>query len=177
MLYIVYANDLYSAIIDAPRSIYCNICHPDELQYPNSIYIKQNVDLFEFPDDSKLTCAKWDQNNLVIKLQILMNRDCERFEANCLALNVSKSQFLFFSRIGFQFPSLNIIPSSKAIISRSQNRFVRFLGVLVDENRSFKNHIKLLRLKMSRNLGMIRKLRFIFSGCILKLLYNSIIQP
>jgi len=97
-----------------------------------------------------------------------MNRDCERFEANCLALNVSKSQFLFFSRIGFQFPSLNIIPSSKAIISRSQNRFVRFLGVLVDGNLSFRNRINLLRLKVSRNLGMIRKLRYIFPGCILK---------
>ena len=72
---------------------------------------------------------------MVIKLQILMNRAYEWFEANCLPLNVSKSQFLFFfSRIGLQFPGLNIIPSIKGIISRSQNRFVRFLGVLVDEN-------------------------------------------
>jgi len=40
LLYIVNANDLYWAIRDAPRSICCNICHPYEFQYPNSIYIE-----------------------------------------------------------------------------------------------------------------------------------------
>ena len=153
MLYIVYANDLYLAIRDAPRSICCSICHLDELQYPNSIYIEQSFELFVFADDSTLVCAKRDQNNLVVKLQILMDRAHEWFEANCLALNVSKSIFgLFFSGIGLQFHGLKIISSSRVIISRSQNRFVRFLGVLIDENLSFMNHISLFRLKVSRNL-------------------------
>ena len=44
------------------------MCYPDELQYPNSIYIKQNVDLFAFADDSTLACDKWDENNLAINL-------------------------------------------------------------------------------------------------------------
>jgi len=95
-----------------------------------------------------------------------MDRAYEWFEVNCIALNVSKSQFLFFSKIGSQFPGLNIIPSFKGIISRSRNRFVRFLEGRADENLSLKNHINLLRLQVSRNLGMIRKLRYIFPGCI-----------
>ena len=67
------------------------------MQYPSSIYIEQNVDLFVFADDSTLVCAEQDQNNLVIKLKMLMDRAYEGFEANCLALNVSKDQFdLFF---------------------------------------------------------------------------------
>jgi len=57
-VYIVYANDLYWAIRDAARSIYCNKCHPNELQYPISIYIEQNVDLFIFVDNSTFFCVE-----------------------------------------------------------------------------------------------------------------------
>jgi len=111
------------------------------------IYFDQ-VDLFPFADDSTLVCAEQDQNNFVIKLKMLMDRAYEGFEANCLALNDSKDQFSVLYRIGLQFPDLNIIPSSEDIIPRLQNRFVRILGVFVNENLSLKNHINLLRLKV-----------------------------
>ena len=125
------------------------------MQYPKSIYIERNADLFAFADDRTLICAEKDQNNLVTKLQILMDSAHERFEANCLTLIVSKSQFLFLCRTGLPFPGLKIIPNSKGIVSRSQNKFVWFLRVLADENLSFKNHINLLRIKVSRNLGIM----------------------
>ena len=83
-IYIVYANVLYSAIRDAPRSFCSNICHPDELQYPNSIYIKQMLIYFHL-----LMIVHLLLPSLAIKLQILMDTAYERFEANYLALNQS----------------------------------------------------------------------------------------
>ena len=59
---------MYWAMRNVPRSICYNICYPDELQYPNSIYIEPNIDLFAFADDSMFVCAEQDQINLIIKL-------------------------------------------------------------------------------------------------------------
>ena len=40
--------------------------------------------------------------------------------------------------------------------------FARYLGVLLDENLSFLKHIQAVELKLSRNLGIIRKLKHVF---------------
>ena len=53
---------------------------------------------------------------------------------------------------------------------------VRFLGILLDENLSFKNHIALSRVEVSRSLSIIRKLRHTFPGSILKILFFCLVQ-
>ena len=52
----------------------------------------------------------------------------------------------------------------------------RFLGVLVDDNLSWSNHIKSLASKISRNSGIMYKLKGIVPDSVLKTLYNSFIQ-
>ena len=52
----------------------------------------------------------------------------------------------------------------------------RFLGVLVDEKLSWSDHIKMLASKISRNSGIIYKLKGIVPESVLKTLYNSFIQ-
>ena len=94
------------------------------------------------------------------------------FNANYLALNVHKSYFLFFSPIGIAFPQLTHLHVSKGSFCRPENRVVRFLGILLDENLSFRNHLAMIRLKVSRSLSIIRKLRHTFPGSILKLLFS-----
>ena len=53
---------------------------------------------------------------------------------------------------------------------------VRFLGILLDENLSFRNHVAMIRVKVSRSSGIIRKLRYTFPGSILKLLFFCLVQ-
>ena len=69
------------------------------------------------------------------------------------------------------------ISTSRGGISRPPDRHVRFLVILLDENLSFKHHCALVKLKLSRNLGVLRKLRHCFPGSIIKILFHSLIQP
>ena len=69
------------------------------------------------------------------------------------------------------------LKTSKGSTSLPADRFIRFLGILLDENLSFKRHIESMRLKVSRGLGIIRKLKRVFPFSILRLLYFSLIYP
>jgi hypothetical protein len=106
---------------------------------------------------------------------------CERviqwFDVNYLALNVGKSCFLIFSRVSRACSGLNEIYVSRGSLNRPRDRCVRFLGILFDENLSFKPHIDLIKMKVSRSLGILKKLKHIFPGSILRLLFYSLVQP
>ena len=69
------------------------------------------------------------------------------------------------------------IETSKGLISRPNNHFAKYLGVLLDDNLSFLHYIQALELKISRNLGMIKKLKNILPQETLVLLYNVLIKP
>ena len=53
----------------------------------------------------------------------------------------------------------------------------KFLGVHLDEDLNWKYHISQISLKVSRSLGILNKVRYIFSKSILRTLYFTIIQP
>ncbi|XP_065559597.1 uncharacterized protein LOC136026822 [Artemia franciscana] len=128
-------------------------------------------------DDSTLGVAAPDESSLILKLQLMTENIYHWFDVNLLALNVKKSSLLIFSRIGKSCPTLKELQTSKGFISLPADRFVRFLGILLDENLSFKRHIESMRLKVSRGLGIIRKLKRVFPFSILRLLYFSLIYP
>ena len=101
----------------------------------------------------------------------LFERVISWFNANYLVLNVGKSHFLIFSRIGVAFPQLTHLQVLQGSLCRPENRVVRFLGILLDENLSFRNHVAMIRVKVSQSLGIIQKLEYTFPGSILKLLF------
>ena len=88
-----------------------------------------------------------------------------------------KSFLLIFYRIGKNCPTVTEIQTSKGFISHPADRFARFIGVHLDENLFFKWHINSMRLKVSRGLGIIRKLKQVFPFSILHLLYFSLTYP
>ena len=53
----------------------------------------------------------------------------------------------------------------------------KFLGVIVDEKLSWKEHIHALTNKMSRSLGIIRRVRGLVHQACLLTLYYSLIYP
>jgi hypothetical protein len=69
------------------------------------------------------------------------------------------------------------LPTPRGSINRPSDRYLPLLGVLLDENLSFKWHVRVIRVKVSRGLGIIRKLKSLFPFPILRLLYFSLIYP
>ena len=52
-----------------------------------------------------------------------------------------------------------------------------FLGVIVDEHITWKPHIEKIRVKISRIIGIMRKLQCTLTSSILLKIYNSLILP
>ena len=58
-----------------------------------------------------------------------------------------------------------------------QLKTVKFLGVLIDEDMKWKSHISNILTNVSRNVGIINKMRDYLPQHILLLLYNSLVLP
>ena len=71
--------------------------------------------------------------------------------SNGLALNLNKTKYMLFSRQNIEFKILN-----KKI---NRVKEVRFLGVIVDEKLNWSAHIKTLKSKISRYIGILCKIK------------------
>ena len=83
-------------------------------------------------------------------------------DANKLVINVEKSCILLFSRVGTLHPEITGIVTSRGKVQRPVNGCAKYLAVIVDENLSFLPHIHAVELKLSRNLGIMKKLKQTF---------------
>ena len=64
-----------------------------------------------------------------------------------------------------------------ASIYRKYISHCTFLGIIIDERLSWSYHINYVNEQISKNIGMLSRLRHFMSGTVLKLLYNSLILP
>ena len=55
--------------------------------------------------------------------------------------------------------------------------YIKYLGVLIDKNLSGKHHIDAIAAKISKNVGLIAKLRHYVPRKILLNVYKSLIHP
>ena len=95
-------------------------------------------------------------------------------KANKLSLNIKKWKCMIFSSVRKQF---HYIPNIKLDgSSLEQSEFFKYLGVL-DRNLSWKFHINVICKKLSKNIGMISKLRHYADLDTLKNVYYSLIYP
>ena len=77
---------------------------------------------------------------------------------NCLNLNVNKSKFMVFHKHPKVIPDLKIQMNNVEIDRVSE---FNFLCVIVDEHITWKPHIEKIRVKISRIIGIMRKLQCI----------------
>ena len=93
------------------------------------------------------------------------------FNTNKLSLNVKKTKYSFFhpaqksNTIPLRLPKLEI---NKNTIERET--VSKFLGVILDENLTWKAHINTIKNKISKNLGLLYKARHIVNiSCLTQL--------
>ena len=94
-----------------------------------------------------------------------------------LSLNVSETKYSFFHKtskrdnIPLLLPKLNI---SYSEIERSE--CLKFLGVLLDENLCWKEHIKYIEIKIAKNIGLLYKAKHYIDEHSLLSLYQFYIH-
>ena len=94
---------------------------------------------------------------------------------NKLRINISKSNFVFFSRSPVFYPWMKELNRSNGAIKRTVS--FKYLGIVTDETVSFKQHVTLTSKILARNLGIMKKLKHFVPKSVLRHPYFSLIHP
>ena len=136
--------------------------------------ISKILKFYLFADDTNIFYQSPDLDSL----QTTMNRELKKLSfwlnANRLALNISKTNFVIFAARNKPLTNVTLLLNRKAL---QQSEYVKYLGVLIDARLTFKNHITSLSLKISRTTGAMNRIRSYVTDSAIKLIYHSLIYP
>ena len=126
-----------------------------------------------FADDTNLFLSHRNPNTLINQLNNELKFVQSWIHANKLSLNIDKTHYMIFSN------SLNVLPGNVKInnIDLTQVESTKFLGLHIDEDLSWKTHISYLNTILSRNTGILNKLKQFFPDHILNSIYSTLISP
>ena len=125
-----------------------------------------------FADDTNLFCSGKDLGILSKQICLELNKLDNWFAINKLSLNVTKTNFMLF---GNRNKSNCIISIKNKEIERVQ--VTKFLGILIDENFNWKEHIKLVISKLSKSIAIILRAKKVLDSQSLLTLYCSLFLP
>ena len=132
-------------------------------------------------DDTSLTYANGDLKKLETEVNNELSKVCSWLVVNKLTLNIEKTNYIIFrprqKTIPFH-PNIKIINNNSNISQPLEMKdYIRYLGILIDSNLSWKFHIDYVCQKVSKTIGIIAKLRHFVPRHVLLTLYRSLILP
>ena len=139
------------------------------LLYVNDIqYYSRKLKFFLFADDTNVLFSHENLKTLELILNIKFNNLTERNQT-----------LLFSAQKRFNYlPQVNIFDSEEnKNVTLEHKNCMKYLGLLIDENLSWKNYIYTLTTKISKTIGLIAKLRHIVPNQTLLDIYKSLIAP
>ena len=135
----------------------------------------EGIDFHLFADDSNLFYSHKNLHSLEEKLNNELISINEWLRANKLSLNVEKSNFVIFHprQKKIHFP-VNLKICNKYL---EEKKYIKYLGVFIDCNLTWKFHIHEITKKIARNIGILSKLRHFISCNLLIQIYYALIFP
>ena len=132
----------------------------------------KKLSFYLFADDTNIY---FESDNLS-HLEKLVNNELKHvkkwLDVNKLALNVDKTNFIIFhSRQHSLSKPVNIKIGKEHV---KQAKYVKFLGLLLDENLSWRYHLSELRKKLPRTSGIFCNIRHLLPTSVLVSLYYSL---
>ena len=131
------------------------------------------MDFHLFADDSNLFYAHKSLQFLEMHLNEQLCKVGQWLRVNKLSLNVDKSNFVVFHP-----PQKKVCYSINLLINDNIIRYensIKYLGIIIDSNLNWKEHVHELCKKISRGTGILSKLRHFVSKHILIQIYYSLI--
>ena len=129
-----------------------------------------------FADDTTIISTHSNFNILLEKTNNELCKIAEWFDANKLVVNYEKTNVMYFRKSHVSHTSLDFCIKMKDVTLNMVNS-VKFLGFILDDNLSFNEHRLFICNKMSKNIGILYKLRSTLTEKYLFMLYNSLILP
>ena len=146
LLFILYINDMMNSLI--------------------------NMKIIHFADDSTLHAMFPKNTNISAMVNDELSSINKWLNVNKLCLNVDKTKYMLFS-IKDKPPDMNLCIGSTLI---GRTNVHKFLGVHIDDKITFSDHITKLCSKISRGIGMLRRLKYSVPNDVIKQLYFAFIH-
>ena len=152
------------------------------LIYVNDIYNASNkLQFVLFADDTNLLYANKNLKSLETVVNNELLKVVDWLTANKLSLNVKKTHYIIFhpyqKRLNYGV-NIKILDSCvNKYFNLERKEYDKYLGVMIDNHLSWKHHINYVAPKMSRNIGIVSKLRPFVPPKTLYGIYNSLIFP
>ena len=146
------------------------------LLYLNDLHNSTALDSITFADDTNPFYEHKDLKILFSLVNQELQKTNEWFEANKLSLNVGKTKYSLFHKPSRR-DDLPLLLSKLLIKKHKAERVEskKFLGVLLDGNLSWKDHIKYIENKVAKNIGLLYRAKlFLDKNSLLTLYYSCI---
>ena len=99
-------------------------------------------------------------DTLITRLNCELMKNSRWFKFNKLSLNLSKTNFIYFKQTNVHdIRNCNIEIDGLPLIEKQS---VKFLEVTIDSHLNFNEHIRNIHTSISRNIGILYKLKKIF---------------
>ena len=147
LLYLIYVNDMYSCTCETTPIFYA--------------------------DDTTLISFQNSENDVVNSINRDLAQVNEWLICNKLTLNSGKSKFIMFERKKKKEGCDLHVAINDDKIKRVST--TKFLGILINEKLSWKEHMMKILSKIQRNLGLIYKIKHYLNKNVLLQLYYSMI--
>ena len=137
-----------------------------------STVLTEGASVIQYADDTTLYCSKSNVNETCRILSTNLSRIKIWLDSNYLSLNISKTHFTIFTNksinqdisIELESHKINYLPNPT------------FLGITLDQKLTFDEHIKNVKNKVSKSIGILWKVNHLPTD-ILKTLYYTLIYP
>ena len=144
------------------------------LLYINDLPYSSNLLPIIFADDTNVFYSGSNFTECVHRINTEMTSLLKWIQSNKLSLNVEKTQYIIFSKRRLQTDQLTVSINGE-IIKRVDS--FRFLGIIIDDRLSWRQHIAHIRRKVSKSIGILRSARSLLNKNTLVTLYYAFVYP
>ena len=135
--------------------------------------VTKTLNFILFADDTNIFCSDKDLKYLCETVSIELDKINLWFAVNKLSLNLSKTNFILFGNRKHNEDidiTINNVKIDRVYVTK-------FLGVLIDSNLNWKEHIDSINNKISKSIAIIYKASKILNTNSLYTLYCTLILP
>ena len=155
LFFIIFVNDLPKA---------SNIFH--SIMYADDTTLLASIEDFDYSKNNNITEINRNICNELDKFS-------DWLKCNKLILNATKTKIMVFRTRGRGNVSLSVEINQTHITQVTE---FNFLGIIFDEHLSWKSHIDALRVKLSRAIGVLNRLKNFLPNHILRFIYFALIH-
>ena len=138
-------------------------------------YISEKILPIIFADDTNIFLSGKDINDTIVSFNQELEKIVMWLNANQLSLNIVKTHYMIFKSTRKKIDQNIDLTLDGHSLEKVDN--TKFIGVILDPTITWGPHIKSIRSKVARGLGIIIKAKKVFSIRTLITLYNSFIYP